>query len=45
MKNKSGEVIESAASAQMMFTVQCSSELKSGDIIIKKTGGMTEYED
>jgi putative protease len=36
IKNKDGEVIESAAAAQMIFTVQCSHELKSGDMLIKK---------
>lgn len=35
MRNESGEVIESAPYPQMIFTVQCHNELKSGDILIK----------
>lgn len=35
MKNKKGELIEAAPSAQMIFTVECSVELKEGDMLIK----------
>lgn len=35
MRNENGEAIESAPYPQMIFTVQCHNELKSGDILIK----------
>lgn len=35
MRNENGEVIESASSAQMIFTVKCDNDLKNGDILIK----------
>ncbi|MBW9172312.1 peptidase U32 family protein [Clostridium estertheticum] len=35
MKKESGEVIDSAPSAQMIFTIECHEELKEDDIIIK----------
>lgn len=35
MRKRNGEAIESAASAQMLFTIKCSYELKKGDILIK----------
>ncbi|MCR3760942.1 U32 family peptidase [Clostridium felsineum] len=35
MKNKNGEVIESAPSAKMIFTIKCNEKLKENDIIIK----------
>lgn len=36
MRKGNGELIESAASARMIFTVSCMEELKENDIIIKK---------
>ncbi|MBU3142487.1 U32 family peptidase [Clostridium sp. CF012] len=35
MRKENGEIIESASSAQMIFTVQCHEELRANDIIIK----------
>ncbi|MDT8718484.1 U32 family peptidase [Clostridium sp. 19966] len=35
MRNKAGKPIESAPSAQMIFTVQCDEELEPGDMLIK----------
>lgn len=35
MKNEEGKYIDSAPSAQMIFTIQCDEELKIGDLIIK----------
>lgn len=35
MKKENGEVIESANCPKMIFTIQCHSELKSGDILFK----------
>ena len=35
MKNKDGKSIDSAPSAQMIFTIQCDEELKIGDLLIK----------
>lgn len=35
MKNKDGEDIESAPSAQMIFTIKCDEELNIGDLLIK----------
>ncbi|MDD2362030.1 MAG: U32 family peptidase [Oscillospiraceae bacterium] len=36
MRNKDGAQIDSAPNAQMIFTIQCDIELKSGDIVIKQ---------
>ena len=35
MKNEDGKSIDSAPSAQMIFTIQCDEELKLGDLLIK----------
>ncbi|WP_039657472.1 peptidase U32 family protein [Clostridium tyrobutyricum] len=39
MRKENGEVIESANSPQMIFTVKCNQELKNGDILTKKRIG------
>lgn len=36
MKNKDGKAIDSAPSAQMIFTIQCDKELKVGEMLIKE---------
>jgi putative protease len=36
MRNKNGELIESAAHPQMIFTVKCNEELMVKDILVKK---------
>ena len=38
MRKENGEAIESANSPQMIFTVKCNQELKSGDILARKRG-------
>ncbi|WP_234122953.1 peptidase U32 family protein [Clostridium hydrogenum] len=43
MRKGNGEAIESAASAQMLFTVKCMEELKVNDIIIKNKNVSPDY--
>ncbi|ADL51583.1 peptidase U32 family protein [Clostridium cellulovorans] len=38
MRNKKGESIESAPSAQMIFTIKCDKELQKDDMLIKSKG-------
>lgn len=35
MKNEDGDAIDSAPSAQMIFTIKCNEKLKNGDMLIK----------
>lgn len=39
MKNENGEAIQSAPSAQMIFTVRCNEDLNPEDMLIKSNGG------